>query len=385
MISWRKLLSIVMFAVIGALSAAPEVKDVAGKQIDLCMIGDSITWANQGDYFRKYLLERMPELAFVGTHTAQFGYSHAGEGGNATPRVLQRIDDPERVPNCRYYHLLIGVNDSSGAKNEEQVDKVAKGTAERIVRIVNILLAKPGTEKVFLGTIFPCSPDNGDQATDELKERFKYRDMAAAATNEILRRDVPTLFPAGKVVLIEYEKPLRELPERRQIIRLHPVPEGYKVVTAITAEALKKETTPAQIKAERFGVEVTNLWNAQDNCTRPLVPGWYVVSFDVKKLDSPKLELLMESKNPESLKHPFKKTFSIKGESGKRAEFEFMTGYEGYGYTMSALQVSAKNGEIDRIQIEKMRPSRKASIYGINTFIDAESPMNLGEKLVPTK
>ena len=31
---------------------AVEPKDVAGRQIELCMIGDSITWAQEGDYFR---------------------------------------------------------------------------------------------------------------------------------------------------------------------------------------------------------------------------------------------------------------------------------------------------------------------------------------------
>jgi hypothetical protein len=48
------------------------------QQIPICMIGDSITWAGKGDYWRKYLLELLPRLAFVGTHSAVLGYSHAG-------------------------------------------------------------------------------------------------------------------------------------------------------------------------------------------------------------------------------------------------------------------------------------------------------------------
>jgi hypothetical protein len=63
----------------------------ASKQIPLCMIGDSITWAGKGDHWRKELLKRMPNLAFIGTHSAVFGYSHAGEGGDSTGRVLRRI------------------------------------------------------------------------------------------------------------------------------------------------------------------------------------------------------------------------------------------------------------------------------------------------------
>lgn len=56
-------------------------------QVPLCMIGDSITWAGDGDYWRQYLVEQMPTLAFVGTHSAVLGYSHAGEGGNSTVQV----------------------------------------------------------------------------------------------------------------------------------------------------------------------------------------------------------------------------------------------------------------------------------------------------------
>ena len=60
-------------------------------QVPLCMIGDSITWAQEGDYWRLYLLDNLPHLAFVGTHTAVLGYSHAGEGGNGTGAVLARL------------------------------------------------------------------------------------------------------------------------------------------------------------------------------------------------------------------------------------------------------------------------------------------------------
>ena len=76
-------------AMMGTLVAV-EPRDVAGKQIEWCMIGDSITWAGNGDCFRKELLALIPELAFVGTHTAKFGYSHAGEGGNTRGIVGRR-------------------------------------------------------------------------------------------------------------------------------------------------------------------------------------------------------------------------------------------------------------------------------------------------------
>ena len=56
----------------------------------LCMIGDSITWADHGDTWRQFLLEQIPTLAFVGSHTAKLGYSHAGEEETARPRSSRR-------------------------------------------------------------------------------------------------------------------------------------------------------------------------------------------------------------------------------------------------------------------------------------------------------
>ena len=74
---YKSALAAVAIALAFAVGAV-EPKDVAGKQIEWCMIGDSITWAGNGDCFRKELLALIPELAFMGTHTAKFGYSHAG-------------------------------------------------------------------------------------------------------------------------------------------------------------------------------------------------------------------------------------------------------------------------------------------------------------------
>jgi len=70
-------------------------------QIPLCMIGDSITWAEFGDHWRKELLKHLPNLAFIGSHSACFGYSHAGEGGNNTNQVLARLNE---IPDCLYYN-----------------------------------------------------------------------------------------------------------------------------------------------------------------------------------------------------------------------------------------------------------------------------------------
>jgi len=376
----RKMLLGLLYAA-GCLQAVEPV-DVAGRQIELCMIGDSIAWANNGDWFRKHLVAKLPNLAFVGSHTAKFGYSHAGEGGNRTNNVLARLDDVSNIPNSRYYHLMIGVNDSASARNEEQVEAVSKGTAERICKIVDGLLKRPTTEKVFLATIMPCSSDYGDKAKPDDVERMKYRDMAGSATNVILRRDAPAMF-GNKVVIVEYERPIRAMDTRTKLIRLHPLPDGYAIVAGILAPVLKKEAQPANAPLGKFGVEVTNLW--QNGCTAPLVPGWYVVSFDVKNMADEKVQFTLQTKQPEKYKTPYKNNFVLPGKPGERLQFEFMTGYEGYGYNKSPLEIVGINAEITNVMVEKMRPSRKASVYGTGTFVDSTSKMALGEKFVDCK
>ena len=112
---------------------------LAGRQLPLCMIGDSVTWAGEGDFFRHFLLREIPELAFIGTHTAALGYSHAGEGGNTTSQILDRIQDPIRVPDAPYYHLLAGINDCAKSQTEQEIDGVAQATVRRLHEIIGNL------------------------------------------------------------------------------------------------------------------------------------------------------------------------------------------------------------------------------------------------------
>ncbi len=380
-----KISQVVLMIIIVASSMlfSVEPKDVAGRQIELCMIGDSITWAQEGDYFRKHLVTKVPNMAFVGVHTAKFGYSHAGEGGNRTRNVLARLNDVNNIPNCRYYHLLIGINDSNSAKDDNTVPVIARGTADRILQIIERLLARKCTEKVFWGTILPAAPVKN--AKPEGVEHMKYRDKAGSATNVILRKEIPERF-GDKVVIIEYEKPLRARPDWPEIIVLHPTPFGYDVVTDITAEYIRKYATPANTPMEKFGVEVTNLWNDEEKCTSPLIAGWYVLSLEVQT-DAPEVKLTLKSRNPEKLKSPLNMTFTIKGpfKAGQRAEVMFMTGYEGYKYNKSNLEITECSVGYAKVMMEKMRPSMKASVYGKGTFVDSASPMALGERFVPAE
>ena len=377
-----RLVFLMMVAVSLSLMAV-DPKDVAGRQIELCMIGDSITWAQEGDYFRKHLIEKVPNLAFVGVHTAKFGYSHAGEGGNRTNHVLARLHDSQNIPDSRYYHLLIGVNDSNSSKTEEDIPVISRGTADRILQIIEGLLDRKCTEKVFWGTILPCAPVAN--ATPEQVAKMGRRDRTASATNVILRKEIPERF-GDRVVIIEYEEPLRKRPDWPSIIVLHPTPFGYDVVTDITAEYIRKYAKPANDPLASFGVEVTNLWDDEQKCTSPLIAGWYILSLEVKA-DTPTVELNLKSLAPETLKAPLDMKFTINGpfKAGERAEMMFMTGYEGYKYNKSSLEIASCNVAYDKVMMEKMRPSIKASRYGVGTFVDASSPMALGEKFVPVK
>jgi len=289
-----------------ATSSAPapvpaDKAKLAGKQIELCMIGDSITWAGVGDYYRGYLLPHIPELAFVGTHTAKLGYSHAGEGNDNTVNCLKnRVEDPVRIPNSRYYHLLMGVNDASGAVTlvdrakgvapEKVIGDLARKIADRLMAICGKLLARPTTEKVFLGTIFPCYPGWMNPPPADMIRKYEFRDWTTREVNKILRAEVPAKFN-GKVVLVEYEFPLRARPDWKKEIMLHPTAYGYSVVAGILAETLKKEARPANGPAGNYGVEVVNLWDDAKQQTLPLIPGHYVMSFETDDAPDGKFSL----------------------------------------------------------------------------------------------
>ena len=366
----------------GGVLRADEVSRLAGRQVPLCMIGDSITWAEQGDCWRKWLVRKVPAVAFVGTHTACLGFSHAGEGGNSTLGVLSRVDDRYRVPDCPYYHLMIGINDSSAAACEADVPRVASNTVASIWKIVDRLLARSTTRRVFLGSILPCR-----------LARRPYRDAAGSKANELMRAELGRRYPADRVSWVEYEKPLR-----RDLAAwlgtgdfLHPHDGGYRTLADLLAPEIAAivPVAPAQdgSSAARpaFGVRVDNLWEAEKNISRPLLPGWYVLSFTAPKAGRYKAHLRNRGAAPDST---FDKTFDLEQKTGGRCEFAFMTGYDGYGYRVTPFVLDVTDGEgrpvpVTEVQVEKMRPTRKASHYTRETFVDTCSPIGPGELLVP--
>jgi len=361
----------VLMAIASAVSAAAR-GPTEPPQIPLCMIGDSITWAGDGDLWRQYLLEEIPTLAFVGTHSARLGYAHAGEGGNSTHAVLARLDD---LPDCPNYHLMIGINDSAAAKNAEEVDAVAAGTAERIIAIVGRLLDRPSCERVFLASILAAQHTN------------EFRDAAGSRTNELLR---PELAPGGaladeRIVWVEYERPVRAMEGWRAIMPVHPRPEGYRIIAGILADALRAEMglpeeIAAPVPAPGSSVRVVNLWQAgADGQTAvPIIAGWYTLSFDVREVAAEGGSVTLRS--VEDVDKPLEQSFALApGCGGQRLSFELFTQYEGYQYRRSHLALEVAGATIERILLEKLRPSRQASVHGEGSYLDTQTPPALGE------
>lgn len=344
------------------------------QQIQLCMVGDSITWAEYGDYWRKYMLEHLPRLAFVGNHTGLLGYSHEGEGGNNTTMVLERIS---RIPACHYYHLHIGTNDNSLSGDEwtgERLEKHIAEVAARIFRIVELLLLKPAAQKVFLGTIMPCHTDN------------PRRDAVNSCVNAILRIAFRTKFPEGRVVLIDYENAIRPDPGWEPLMRLHPTRQGYKMVAAITVEAIIEAlgiNDPQTVPVPRpgSGVKLINLWDQQNGRTRDkIIAGWYTFSFDAEQCSPvpPRIRLCGDSTQ---VKFHFDQNF-YPLLYHDRWYFNFFTGYEGYEYNMNILQAESSGGPLQRILLEKNRPAARPSVFGEGTYADRDDHFVIGEELI---
>ncbi len=342
-------------------------------QVPLCMVGDSVTWAGEGDTWRRNLIELIPTLAFVGTHTAKFGYAHAGEGGNSTWAVLARLDD---IPDCANYHLMVGINDSAAATAVEDVERVASGTAERIAQIVQGLLAKPSCERVFLASILPG-----------WQEEKPFRDVAGSRTNELLRAELEGgALDDERIVWIEYERRIRPMEGWQPLMRIHPSIEGYGIIAGITAGAIREalglpeEIAPPQTRPGS-GVRIDNLWDAEaGHTTRPIIAGWYTLSFDVQQVDGDAAGLVLRS--VEDVDKPLEQRLEIAAEdAGRRVTRDFFTGYEGYTYTRSALGMEVEGARISSVLLEKRRPGGEASVYGEGSYLDATTPFAPGELL----
>ena len=256
------------------------------------------------------------------------------------------------------------------------MDKVADGAVKRIVEIAGRLLRKPGAQKVFLGSILPSPFD--------LEGNSTVRERTGALINAKLRADFQKLFPDGRVVWIEYEKPLRaDLDNWKKLENLrgaHPTRKGYRMVAALGAPVLRRETSVAREPAPgEYGVEVVNLWREDQKRSLPLLPGWYTLSMMLDDCGEAAFTLESVCAKPAL---QFRKNWVLSGKPGTRVEVNFMTGYQNFGYTMAPFELKIERGKVKEIQIEKMRPLRHASRYGADRFVDTVSPVAFGEVLV---
>ena len=360
-------------------TAGGEWRERAVGQVELCMIGDSITWANEGDAWRRRLLPHMPELAFVGTHAGKYGYSHAGEGGNTTTLIRGRMEDRASIPDCRYYHLLAGINDCAAPVDDGAIPAQAEATFANLAAIAAALTGRPGNEKLFLGTILPCTPDDGSPPD----EAFRRRDRAGAAVNQLLRERFATAFPAGRTVLVDYEREVRPRPDRAAIMRMHPTEDGYGVLAGILSETLRRETRPAgsgEAPGGRgYGVPVENLWYGTE--TYPLFPGWYVVSFAAMHPREDTVAFSLRTVRGLKAALRYAEEFRVPAAENGRVEAVFFTGYENVDYTRAPLALAVHNAGAADILVEKMRPSLKASAYAPGAaYLDAITPPMPGER-----
>ena len=254
---------------------------------------------------------------------------------------------------------------------------MAKSVSERICRSIDQLLKRRATRKIFVGTILPGPfPKNDNGQT--------LRDRTGSKTNEYLRAKIPELYKDGRVVLIEYEHSLRQMgTEWRKLMHgAHPVKAGYKILADMAIPVFQKEMLPlTKTNAQKCGVKVVNLWDRNEQKSGKLIAGWYILSFETVRNDG---NLEVSLKGAPGLRFNWSKSFKAdRAKPGQRVEFEFMTGYEGYGYSRTPATIEVTGGEIKNIMLEKMRPSRKASIYGEGSFIDTVSPIYYGEILMP--
>ncbi|MHA6639921.1 SGNH/GDSL hydrolase family protein [Stutzerimonas frequens] len=178
----------------------------------MTMIGDSITWWSYGRYFRCLLASELPGVGFTGPHVDTFGFGHAGEGGNKTSQMLDRLD---AVQPASFYFVLAGTNDwplGDPAKTFANIRKIAE------------LLDNKGG-KVIVSTLLPRldANDGFNQQVNEL-----IREWGGAGCN---------------CTVVELDKEFRALPNQKSLFwdaGVHPNLDGYHRVVSILAPKLAR-------------------------------------------------------------------------------------------------------------------------------------------------
>jgi len=189
----------------------------AGQQT-FATIGDSMTWFNDGQYFRCKLATKLSGYRFIGSNTDSFGFGHDGHGGDNSLEVLNRVD---RVPVADAYFLLVGAND---------IGYTPKETAQRIAKIVGRLLDRGNNPRVYVSTL----PVRGDKYAWQAPKRsaairdwYKSCDCHANVTLVDTRASMlNTKYPLANLI-----NPKPDL--------IHPSPAGYDLMTDLISDSVK--------------------------------------------------------------------------------------------------------------------------------------------------
>jgi len=131
------------------------------------------------------------------------------------------------------------------------------------------------------------------------------------------------------------------------------------------------------------GVRVVNLMGKNHLTNQKIIAGWYTFSCRIEAVTGKNPSLIIQGQT--SGKGTFRQVIPVTVKPGATLSTEFFTQYESYGYTRDVMTLTAVNCRIADVLLEKMRPSRKASVYGEGIYIDAESPVFPGELLEPVQ
>jgi len=180
-------------------------------------IGDSITWAHDGEKLRCMLDEQNIGYDFSGYYLDKYGYRHDGHGGDTTIDVLNRVGT---IPKADIYSILLGVNDNRF--------KSPIKTYVNLMKIASKLYEKNKKAIIYISTLLPIT-----------KESNKFNDEV----NSLLRNGLNC--QNCKLIDLGYYFESQPNWEKLLVDGVHPNLDGYKVIVEYLKEYLNGEgTTP---------------------------------------------------------------------------------------------------------------------------------------------
>ena len=181
--------------------------------------------------------------------------------------------------------------------------------------------------------------------------------------------------------------PPRQVQGWEKKIFLHPNEEGYALVGDITAKAISSALNikpgTESVRPDNTGVQVVNLMGENNITVCPVIAGWYILSCKVDAVTAQNPEMTLESQL--SGKNTFKQVIPVKAAAGETISANVFTNYEGYGYTRDFLTLKTSGCSVSNVLLEKMRPAKKPSVYGRDSYVDTVSAVSKGELLEYSK